>query len=171
MKLPRIDIRWNYVFFCYSIPFVHKSGISEDVGERRRQIQYDLRRAYEEPDLVLRKAIALPSIIAATQEARIHRILAKCMLRYRGIPKSVSGYSEFFWYINPITAACLYFILRNYGADVTPCHIALFALIPVYPADAALLVFAVFVVEIMLFLGGVMLAGFIVFNIYQYIQS
>jgi hypothetical protein len=81
-----------------------------------------------------------------------------------------SGYSEWFWFVSPFTSVCLYFILRHYGANVTPCHIALFAIIPLYPADAALLVFAVFVVEIMAFLAGVFAVGFITLHLYNFIQ-
>ena len=118
MKLPRIDIRYLYVFYCHSLPFIHKNGISENVEKRRKEIEYDLRQAYGEPDLVLRRAISLPSIITKTQEARIHRILTKCGLKYRGIPKSVSGYSEFFWYANPISSGIICYILWSNGTTL-----------------------------------------------------
>ena len=170
MKFPKIDIRWLYVFYCHSLPFIHKNGISENVEKRRKEIEYDLRQAYSEPDLVLRRAICLPSIITKTQEARIHRILTKCGLKYRGIPKSVSGYSEFFWYANPISSGIICYILWSNGYDVTTRDWLLYAIIPLFPLDAALLVFAVFMAEILIFLGSVILAGAVIYHAFQFIQ-
>ena len=74
-----------------------------------------------------------------------------------------SGHSEWFWFLNPISAVCLYLILKHYGANVTPCHIALFAILPVFPADAFLLVFAVFLAEIIGFLLVVGISGAAIF--------
>lgn len=166
MKFPKLDIRWLYVFYTFSHLFRFKVGIAKDVEQRRASVEASMSSALNRR-VKIRVALYVPSLFSEAQEAKIHRWLNP--IRDRGMVVH-SGYSEWFWFVSPITSVCLYFILRHYGANVTPCHIALFAILPLYPADAALLVFAVFVVEIMAFLVGVFAVGFITFHLYNYIS-
>lgn len=165
MKLPKLDIRWLYVFYTFSHLFRFKVGIAKDVEQRRASVEASMSSALNRR-VKIRVALYVPSLFSEAQEAKIHRWLNP--IRDRGMVQH-SGYSEWFWFVSPITSVCLYFILRHYGANVTPCHIALFAILPLYPADAALLVFAVFVVEIMAFLAGVFIAGFIIYHFFKFI--
>jgi len=164
MRLPKFDIRFLYVMYSYSFLYRFKCGITNNVERRRIQIEQELSAAMNR-QVRVRVAMHVPSLFSETQEAKIHRWLSR--IRDRGMVQH-AGYSEWFWYINPMFAALLFFALRQAGASVTPCHIALFALIPVFPADAALLVFAVFFIEIVLFLAAVAAVCFITFHAYQF---
>jgi hypothetical protein len=168
MKLPKIDIRWNYVFFSYELPYVHKPGISENVEQRRLRVQQTLREAYGNERIVLRTAIAFPSLFSTAQEARIHRVFTWFRLKHNYIPRTVSGYSEFFWYLNPVFGTALFFVLRHFGVDVNVRDIFIFALIPVYPVDVVLVVFALSLIEVVLFIVTVVAVSFISFHAYQF---
>lgn len=169
MKLPKFDIRWIYVFYTYAIPFVHKDGITESVSRRRKEIEDALRAAYGDESIVLRKAIAVPSIFTKNQEKRIHRIWRFFGLGYSGVPKSVSGYSEFFWYFNPLTSGLLCYGLYKFGIDVNTRDWLLFAVIPVYPADPVLLTLFISLCELIIVFGSIFLVVFLGFRIYEYV--
>lgn len=157
MRLPKFDIRFLYVMFTYSMLYRFKCGITNDVSRRRQEIETSLSRAMNR-QVKVRVAICIPSLFTEQQEAKIHRWLHG--LRDRG-QKVHSGYSEWFWYLNPLGAVSLFFLLRHYGANVTPCHIALFAIAPLFPLDAVLLVFAVFLAELITVLAVVLIAAYI----------
>lgn len=143
--------------FTYSMLYRFKCGITNDISRRRLQIQNELSQAMNR-NVRVRVALYIPSFFSEHQEAKIHRWLHG--LRDRGVVKH-SGYSEWFWYLNPIFAVCLFFLLRHYGANVTPCHIALFALIPLFPLDAVLLVFMVFLLELIAVIGVLLGAAYL----------
>ena len=154
MKLPKFDIRFLYVFYTYSEFFRFKIGITNNVSRRRTEVEQALSSAKNQ-QVKIRVALYIPSLFSETQEAKIHKWLSFC--RDRRIVWH-SGYSEWFIWPNIISSVCIYLILKHYGANVTPCHIALFTILPVFPADAFLLVFSVFMVEIIVFLlavGGI----------------
>ena len=159
MKLPKFDIRYLYVFYTYSALYRFKCGISNNVERRRVEVEQALTSAMNRKVRV-RVALSIPSLFSEAQEAKIHRWLDR--IRDKGMVWH-SGHSEWFWFLNPISAVCLYLILKHYGANVTPCHIALFAILPVFPADAFLLVFAVFLAEIIGFLLVVGISGAAIF--------
>ena len=161
MKLPKFDIRYLYVFYTYSALYRFKCGISNNVERRRVEVEQALSSAMNR-QVKVRLALSVPSLFSEAQETKIHRWLDR--IRDKGMVWH-SGHSEWFWFLNPITAVCLYLILKHYGANVTPCHIALFAIMPVFPADAFLLVFAVFLAEIITVFGTVGIAVAIIFYI------
>jgi hypothetical protein len=155
MKLPKFDIRFIYIFYTYSALYRFKCGISNDVERRRLEVEQALSSAMNR-NVRVRVALYVPSIFSALQEAKIHRLLQP--FRDRGIVRH-SGYSEWFCFLNLVSGLLLYLILKHYGANVGPCHIALVAILPVFPADAFLLVFAVFLFEIIVFLFTVGIIG------------
>lgn len=156
MRLPKFDIRFLYVMFTYSMLYRFKCGITKDVSRRRQEIETSLSRAMNR-NVRVRVAMCIPSLFSEAQEAKIHRWLHG--LRDRG-QRLHSGYSEWFWYLNPIGAVALYYLLRHYGANVTPCHIALFAVVPLFPLDAVLLVFAVFLAELITVIAALLIVAY-----------
>ena len=165
MKLPRIDIRWLYVMYTFSHLFRFKVGIAKDVEQRRASVEASMSSALNRR-VKIRVALYVPSLFSEAQEAKIHRWLNP--IRDKGMVHH-SGYSEWFYFLNIGSAFGIYLISKHYGLNVTPCHIALYAIIPLFPLDAALLVFAVFMAEIIIFLGSVVLAGFILYHAFQFL--
>lgn len=78
-----------------------------------------------------------------------------------------SGYSEWFWYwgLNFILAAVAWVACYLNGYYLPGCYVALITLQPFYPLPAALIVFAVFLAEVVAFLAAVLLTGTIIFSV------
>lgn len=169
MKLPKIDIRFLYVMYTYSFWWRFKCGIAADVERRRTEIESALSSAMNRKVRV-RVAMSVPSLFSESQEAKIHRWLTP--IRDKGMVWH-SGYSEWFWYwgLNFVLAVVAWASCYLNGYYLPGCYVALITLQPFYPLPAALIVFAVFLAEIVAFLVGVFLIVFIIFQSYNFLQS
>lgn len=167
-KLPRIDIRWLYVFYTYAHPYRFKIGIAKDVEQRRAGVEASMSSAMNRR-VKIRVALYVPSIFSESQEAKIHRWLYR--LRDRGMVQH-SGYSEWFWFwiLNFGLAVIVWAVCYWNGYYLEGCYVALITMQPFYPLPPVLIVVAVFVMEIVVFLAGAFLAGFILFHAYQFLQ-
>lgn len=163
MKLPKFDIRFLYVMYTFAFWWRFKCGIASDVERRRTEIESALSSAMNRKVRV-RVAMSVPSLFSESQEAKIHRWLAP--IRDKGMVWH-SGYSEWFWYwgLNFILAAVAWVACYLNGYYLPGCYVALITLQPFYPLPAALIVFAVFLAEVLAFLAAVLLTGTIIFSV------
>jgi len=151
MKLPKLDLRYIYVLFSFSLPWCCKIGISKDVNQRKAQIQRELSAAMGYNIIIRRATFDLPSLFAESSEAKLHWFFRR--LSRKNMPCH-AGKSEWMWYLNILTGLLFYFVGGEIGLNVVPAHIALIAIIPI-PFDFALLVLAfAFIVYCLVFIAG-----------------
>jgi len=156
MKLPKLDLRYIYVLFSFSLPWCCKIGIAKDVKARKAQIQRELCGAMNR-DVKIRHMLFLPAMFSESSEAKLHSAFRR--LNRRGMPNH-AGYSEWFWSFNIVSGLLLYFIGGKFGLNVVPAHIALVALAPV-PLDFALFVLCFAFLEYCIAFGA-MWGGFLI---------
>jgi len=156
MKLPKLDLRYIYVLFSFSLPWCCKIGISGNVSQRIAQIQREL-SASMGFQVRVRCLIALPVMCAETTEARLHRMFHR--LNRKNMPYH-AGHSEHFWYLNILSGFGLYVFGGMAGLNVSAAHIGMVALIPV-PLDFALFVLCFAFLEYCIAFGA-MWVGFLI---------
>lgn len=145
-------MNYLYVLWTPEMPYRFKAGISTDVIKRMSQIEFDLSEALGRKVVVYR-AFSMPVILADQYERKIHEFLRWLGLQYNGLPRKVSGYTEFFWFVNVLSmlgATSLMYWKFEFDSGY-----ALLIFLAPFPLDAALLALAVCVVEILLFLAVV----------------
>lgn len=165
MKLPKFDIRYLYVMYSHSFLWRFKCGISGNIKSRRAQLEKELSEAMNR-DVRVRVAMSVPSLFSESQEAKIHRWLNR--IRDRGMVRH-SGYSEWFWYwhLNFCVAVVVWAVCYWNGHYLSGCYVALITVQPFYPLPAVIIVAAVFIIEIALFIGAVVLIVSIFSQLYQ----
>lgn len=159
-------IGWLYVVYSWSFPYLFKVGIvnwGNSVKVRRNQIAAELSERTGR-DVCVRIAVVLPFLHAEGTEQRLHAILTRLGLHYTGMPKH-SGYTEWFQYLNPITALASLTLARVYGVDqYTGAHAGLVAVFGFFPFDAVLLAVFAFALEVAVIFAAVYIPYFIYFN-------
>lgn len=103
-----------YVFFTLDLIWRCKVGITrtQSVDERRKGVEASMSNSLGK-NIVLRWAIYAPMLLNERAEKRIHRWLSP--LRYNGLKPEVSGYTEWFWFFNPLTACLGIYLGVRYG--------------------------------------------------------
>lgn len=150
----KLDIRYLYALYSHQYPLRVKIGISDSPLRRAREVKSEL-QAYK-GNVRVYVALAMPLLMARTQESTLHRKLA-----FLAAPMpSHSGKTEWFYHANFITCGVL--CLVGWWFGVKP-EFSIYAALSVltgwlFPADAALLVLAVFLWEVRWLAVGVMIA-------------
>ena len=111
-NLLRGKMSFIYVFITFDLLYRCKVGITrtQTVDERRTGVEASLSNSLRR-NIKLRWAIYAPMLLNERAEKWLHRVLSP--FRYTGLKPEVSGYSEWFWFFNPITAC----VFTYYGIE------------------------------------------------------
>ena len=140
IKLPRVG--WVYCLWSFDFPWRYKVGFSEKPDYRRADIEASMRREYGS-HLKVMCAFKAPMLFAQKFENAIHRSgLWRPVSGMRG-----SGYTEWSWWLNIVTAIAVYLISWANGNEC-PHYIAAVVLMIPWPLDYALFIFLFAVFQI-----------------------
>lgn len=140
------NLKFIYALYSPAFPFRVKYGISDSPRRRASEVAYEL-SATKKRQVVVRVALAMPSLFSKAQEGKIHDTFRM----FRADMPVHSGGTEWFWWMNIITsivcAAVGYFV---FGIVPTFPQFATLAVLSAvfFPVDAALVVLAVFLWEV-----------------------
>lgn len=150
-----IDLRYIYAMYSRAFVLRVKIGISEAPRRRAKEIAGELSAA-KGRKVGVRLAIWLPLLFSRTTEQTIHRRLAF----FSANMPDHNGSSEWFWMVNLVASVivcavaffCLGCRIDNFWNDgqvwFSTCFALAFLSAFFYPADAALIVIAVFLWEV-----------------------
>ena len=133
-------IGWVYCLWSFDFPWRYKVGFSATPDYRRADIEQSMRREYG-GHINIKCAFKAPMLAAQKFERAIHSSgLWRPVSNMRG-----SGYTEWSWWLNFITAIAAYMIAWANGHEC-PHYIAAVILMIPFPIDYALfiLLFALF---------------------------
>ena len=149
-----------YLFYTFDFLYRCKWGrvIKQDVGARKGDIQANMSNVFGYA-IKIRKAVGMPMFLSEYFEKGLHKVFS--FARYKGFPSTVSGYSEWFWFLNPGTATMFIYYGLKWGLftehqgldDHTVWWLAV--LFTPYPIDYALLTFACGMIELIVFLAAI----------------
>jgi len=133
-------IGWVYCLWSFDFPWRYKVGFSASPDYRLSDIEASMRREYG-AHISVRCAFKAPMLWAQVFERAIHNSkLWRPVKNMRG-----SGYTEWSWWLNFISAIAAYLIAWGHG-HACPHYIAAVVMLIPFPLDYALfiLLFAIF---------------------------
>ena len=128
----KLRVEWIYVFWSLDFPWRGKVGISTDVDSRKRQVQDSIRNVLQR-NVDIHCVWKMPVIGARPFEKAIHIALNRLECR----SMTGSGYTEWFWVLNPFSALLLSIWMWGDGCLSTK---VIFLFILPLPIDFALFV-------------------------------
>lgn len=139
MKLPRFE--HLYCGFTIDLIYRHKWGISIEAGSRWSNIKQELSQELGRDVKVF--VFPVPILYARSCEKFIFRLFKS--FQYKGL-KTSTGRTEYFWSINFISFALIWFLLWLSGFHCAKYVALSFSALPV-PIDGFLVILIIFILQ------------------------
>ena len=125
----KLRLKSVYVMWSLDFPWRAKIGISHDPKSRRNSIQTSIRQALRR-DVDVNILIQIPLLHARMIEGGLHNALRRLECK----SMTGSGYTEWFWFLNPVTFIFVWLLFYAYGFENYSGWCAFFWLAPI-PLD------------------------------------